>query len=216
MAFNNGKTVLPSVTAVILAGGRSSRMGQDKNLITINGQPLIERTCQIALAVADTVKVVTPWPQRYQAVVPKNVQFVVESPSAKFRGPATGLVNSMEACRSDWILALACDLPCLQAATLRQWRSQLSLLAPQITAFLPFRNERWEPLCGFYHSSCHSRLRTYTKTSRGSFQGWLAQEKVASIPKVESQQLFNLNTPHDLNKLKEGGHRIALADRPIR
>ncbi|OUL31542.1 molybdenum cofactor guanylyltransferase [Nostoc sp. T09] len=68
------------LTAIVLAGGQSSRMGKDKALIPIHGIPLLQRVCSIAKACADTVYVVTPWPERYQHLLLPGCHFIQEVP----------------------------------------------------------------------------------------------------------------------------------------
>ena len=58
------------IVALILAGGQSRRMGFDKALMAWNGEPLIQRTCRVALGCAARVYVVTPWADRYRPVLP--------------------------------------------------------------------------------------------------------------------------------------------------
>ncbi|MBD0362845.1 MAG: NTP transferase domain-containing protein, partial [Coleofasciculus sp. C3-bin4] len=53
------KTV--SLSAIVLAGGQSSRMGRDKALITLQGVPLLRQVCEVALNCASPVYVVTSW-----------------------------------------------------------------------------------------------------------------------------------------------------------
>ena len=61
---------LPSLATIVLAGGQSTRMGQDKALILIDSVPLLRRVCEAGLQCSPEVYVVTAWPDRYQAIVP--------------------------------------------------------------------------------------------------------------------------------------------------
>ncbi|HZG39670.1 MAG TPA: molybdenum cofactor guanylyltransferase [Nodosilinea sp.] len=206
------------VAAVILAGGRSSRMGHDKALISLGAETLLQRTCRVALACADTVYVVTPWCDRYRPLVPDSVQFIEEKPSpgatATFHGPLMALVQALSwlhqcpKASSPWVLALACDMPNLSAATLNLWRSDLDTIPSSYLAYLPQRQHRWEPLCGFYRMAALGPLRQYATAattpearvgSKGpSLQAWLNLHPVQTIAPVDAALLANLNTPAEL------------------
>lgn len=202
------------LAAVILAGGRSSRMGHDKALISLGAETLIERSCGVALAGADAVYVVTPWPQRYAVMLPASVTFVVEQPAPKPpespAGPLVALVQVLERLqaqpeskpesRPEWVLLLACDLPNLSAPVLRTWRQGLAALPPSTLAYLPRRQGRWEPLCGFYRATALDDLRQYVAAGGRSFQPWLNQRSVVPIALTAETagMLTNLNTPADL------------------
>lgn len=126
-----------SLSVIILAGGLSQRMGHDKALLPMpDGRPLLCHTVQIALGLTPHVVLVTPWSERYRAVLApwvtpassrqSNIQFVQESLSSSKQGPPTqgplsGFVQGWTQVSSDWCLLLACDLPCLQQAVLQQW-----------------------------------------------------------------------------------------------
>jgi len=140
----------PSLSAVILAGGHSSRMGRDKALLTLpDGLSLLAKTVQSAQTITTDIWIVTPWPQRYQSLMPTSVQFVVEPPftpelnppelnpkeetdrqeinphkSRKPKpsaGPLSGFACGWQQVKSDWCLLLPCDMPHLQPAVLQAW-----------------------------------------------------------------------------------------------
>ncbi|MBW4485117.1 MAG: molybdenum cofactor guanylyltransferase [Tildeniella torsiva UHER 1998/13D] len=199
---------MTSLAAVILAGGRSSRMGHDKALISVGTETLIQRTYRVALACADTVYVVTPWPDRYHAALPNSVAFIVEPclprQSGTFQGPLPALIKTLDVLQArsegdpDWVLTLACDMPNLSVAVLSTWRDQLAHLSPHHLAYLPKRQQRWEPLCGFYRVAALESLKQYAATGGRSLQDWLNQQAIAPIPHVDAAMLTNINTPDDL------------------
>ena len=65
---------------IILAGGRSSRMGRDKATIEIAGVPLIRRIYDVVVTCVDLgqIYVVTPWPERYRQILPADCNFILE------------------------------------------------------------------------------------------------------------------------------------------
>lgn len=192
-----------SLAAIVLAGGQSSRMGCDKALIPIQGVPLLQRTCEVALACTPIVCVVTPWVERYQTVIPSRCRIVQEQlPSGETAppGPLVGFAQGLAEVETNWVLLLACDLPRLQPQTLRNWSLQLHQ-ATQETAWLPRSEKGWEPLCGFYRVNCLSRLRAWIALGHRSFQSWLAQECVGELQVADRSLLFNCNTPDDLSQL---------------
>lgn len=67
------------IQSIILAGGQSSRMGQDKALLLIDGMPLIRRIYEAAAPCCSPVYVVSPWCDRYRPVLPDTCRFVTEN-----------------------------------------------------------------------------------------------------------------------------------------
>jgi molybdopterin-guanine dinucleotide biosynthesis protein A len=185
-----------AITALILAGGYSRRMGRDKALLPFNGQPLIHHLYTVARHCTDTVAIVTPWPDRYRSLLPPDTQFIPEPLSSGDRppGPLVAFAQALPQITTDWVLLLACDLPHLSGSTLQQWASQLPVLPSSTLAYLPQSPKGWEPLCGFYRRAC---LNSLDATSQGhySFQAWLATIAVQAIPAVPPDQLLNCNTP---------------------
>ncbi|AFZ44068.1 molybdenum cofactor guanylyltransferase [Halothece sp. PCC 7418] len=191
-----------SLSAIILAGGHSTRMGQDKALIEIEGVPLLQRTCSYAQAVVSDVYVVTPWGDRYQEFIECQIISELSLPhESPPHGPLVGLYQGMQQVKTPWVLALACDLPKLTVAELEFWVQQLANVSEDVIALIPRSSAGWEPLCGFYHQSCQKLLGEYINQGGRSFQRFLDQHSVAELTVRDRAVLFNCNTPQDLELL---------------
>lgn len=207
-----------SLSAIVLAGGRSSRMGQDKALLTIQGVPLLQLVCNIAIALCDAVYVVTPWPERYQHLLSASCQFIREVPlpvestsditssSSKVtsplpHGPLVGFAQGLASVQTDWVLLLACDLPRLRLEVLQNWTTELDSVGEEAIALLTHHAKGWDPLCGFYRRKCLPALTDFINQGGRSFQQWLAQHPVQILPLSDPQMLFNCNTPSDLEAI---------------
>ncbi|MGL5080465.1 MAG: molybdenum cofactor guanylyltransferase [Microcoleaceae cyanobacterium] len=190
-----------SVIALILAGGQSSRMGQDKALVLFRGQPLLRTVYDVAAICCETIALLTPWPERYVGILPENCQFLVEScPS---QGPLLALAQGLGKIEADWILLLACDLPLLESKVLQTWIEQLAQVPESVLAVVPWQTSGWEPLCGFYRSTAQENLRRFIQQGGNSFQIWLSQIPTHPLPidPVVAPMLRNCNTPEDLLSL---------------
>jgi molybdenum cofactor guanylyltransferase len=200
----NETTTNVSLSAIVLAGGQSSRMGQDKALIAPKGVPLLRQLCDVALNCASEVYVVTPWPERYQTILPNACRIIREVPlpgETATHGPLVGFAQGLAQIETDWVLLLACDLPNLQVNVLQDWVGELENTAREAIALLPRQAKGWEPLCGFYRRQCLPMLAEFIDRGGRSFQRWLAQHPVQELSVSDSHMLFNCNTPADLNAI---------------
>lgn len=193
-----------SIAAVILAGGKSSRLGQDKALIPLANQPAITQICQVAHTIASEVYVISPWIEKYQSILPSWVRGIKENSPAggKPPGPLKGFAQALTQIKQDWVLLLACDLFELNNSELKNWQKQLKLIPDDIVAVLPKHPKGWEPLCGFYRPKCLSSLQEYIAQGGAAFQPWLRQSSVAELSVKDPKLLFNCNTPEDLEDFR--------------
>lgn len=176
------------VTAVILAGGQSRRMGADKALLRLpsSGPTLIERVVAAARAVTDDVVVVAEDAGRLPAMPVRTVGDAI--PHA---GPLAGLVAGFAAARYADVLPLACDLPYLSVPLLRWMASQ-----PRTwDALVPWLSNEdgktgWEPLHAIYTRACLAPMRA--ALDRGE------RHMTAFFPAIRVQPLTaDAMRPHD-------------------
>ncbi len=193
-------TNFPFLVALVLAGGKSSRMGTDKALILWHGQPMLQRVVGAIreLPLLSSVYILTPWPDRYQGQITGDYQWLLESNPGN--GPAIAISQGFAQINAEWILLLACDLPKLQSSILQQWQQELATLPPEILALVPRSGERWEPMCGFYRKKARESLEAFIQQGGRSLQGWLNLIPVRSISlgQGEKEMLLNCNKPEDL------------------
>ncbi|NBD32598.1 MAG: molybdenum cofactor guanylyltransferase [Cyanobacteria bacterium] len=193
------------LSAIILAGGYSQRMGEDKAFMKVAGMPLLQRTCQLAQALTSQVYIVTPWGDRYQEILPCGCRVIPETVAAEeppSHGPLVGLYQGLQAVQTSWVLALACDLPKLTVSELEFWWRQLEEMRAEKVALLPKSPQGWEPLAGFYHrNQCTALFATYLADGKRSFQGFLDQHPVQELTVRDRATLFNCNTPADRQQI---------------
>jgi molybdenum cofactor guanylyltransferase len=129
------------ITAVLLAGGESTRMGRDKATLEWRGAPLwaqqLEKLRGLTSNIFVSARFAVPWR-------PADVNLVIdESPS---RGPLSGLTASLEMMETDCLLALAVDMPFI---TVSQLKKLCDYARPELGA-VPVVNEKVEPLAAVY------------------------------------------------------------------
>ncbi|MGA2687056.1 MAG: molybdenum cofactor guanylyltransferase [Candidatus Korobacteraceae bacterium] len=129
------------MTAFILAGGRSSRMGSDKALLSFGGQTLLERALQTAAAVAERIAIVGPR-ERYA-----RFGEVIEDAYADC-GPLAGIHAALGATTTDLNLMLSVDMP-LMTASFLGWLLQTAKAAEELIV-VPDALGGLQPLCAVY------------------------------------------------------------------
>lgn len=188
-----------SLSSIILAGGQSSRMGKDKALLSLAGQPLLRHICLTAQAYAEKVYIVSPWPAKYADILPQECELIEEInwQLQSTNGPLIAFAQGLTRITSEWVLLLACDLPGVEKQAIAPWIPLLTEVAPSTMAILPRTERGWEPLLGFYRRSCLASLQICIARGIRSFQGWLPNLEVAELPVKNPRVLFNCNTPAD-------------------
>lgn len=183
--------------ALLLAGGRSRRMGCDKKSLTISGsrfQDLIAE--QLSIFPKRFFSVRTP-----EELSPPGFQLLPDNfPDC---GPLGGLCTGLQVCPLPYLFVVACDMPLFHHDLARYLACFLS---SEFDAFLPIdRAGRIHPLCGFYRKSALPALENQLHRGRYRFMDALKQLRVKYIPMEHSaypdSMLSNINTQEDYQRL---------------
>lgn len=182
-------------TGVVLAGGKSTRMGQDKAFLEVDGKPLlvhaIERLkphVRELIVVGDPRKYGRLWPE----VLPDEIPGM---------GPLGGIVTAMGAARFERLLVLAVDVPGVNDRLLERLTRELP---EEADALVPRHGADLEPLVAAYHRRGLPTLMGCMMKSQLSMHGALEELRTAYLdinPGEDGwpEDLFrNLNSPADL------------------
>jgi molybdenum cofactor guanylyltransferase len=179
---------------LVLSGGRSARMGQDKAALRIGGRTQLERTMALMAPHVERAFVSVRPDQRDDSL---RGGFEQIADTRANLGPIAGILAAQERFADKAWLVLACDLPLLDAATLA---FLLRARAPQrlATAFRSSHDGLPEPLCAVYEPASHRSLLAYVEAGRQCPRKFLiGAGDVELIDEPEPRALDNANTPEE-------------------
>ncbi len=186
-----------NLSVIILAGGKSSRFGNNKALIEFDNQPLIVKIFNVAQNISNSIYVVSFDNHIYQRLLPSSCHFIQEK--EQFSSPLVAFADALPFIKTPWVLLLACDLPLLSATEIQLWVNDLNKVDDLAIATLPPNEKGWEVLCGFYRQNCLSSLQHFIERGGKSFQQWLKNHLVTPLAVKDKSVLFNCNTLDDFN-----------------
>ena len=183
------------ITAALMAGGKSSRMGRDKCLIEVNGVPMWQRQLELLSACAPEVFVVAPTRPQW---LPHTVGWIPDA--VRDEGPMGGIVAVLAHATHGKVLVLAVDMPAMTGDFLKQ----LSEMADRLSGIVPQIGERYEPLAAIYPCEALPVVKDHLFVKRdNSLQALLRcliQARLMhsfSVPSSELNLFRNLNSPSD-------------------
>ena len=204
------------MTTIVLAGGKSLRLGRDKALEEIGGQTIIERVLE-RLSPLDTEIILATAQSNLSLLPDLGVKTVVDVYPGK--GPLGGIYSGLKASLSFHSLVVACDMPFLNIALLRY----LIELCLAFDVVIPKVDEKTEPLHAVYSKNCLAPIEAMLKLDRLKIIDLLDAVKVryvedAEVEKFDPERLsfFNINSKADLERARallekeETGMRYAL------
>lgn len=183
------------ITGIIVAGGKSVRMGEDKAFINFSGRPLIETVIDALSPLFDDLMIITNAPRRYEKYGVR-----LESDIIKESGPLGGIYTALVRSMSAGNFIVACDMPFLKQELITYICEQ----AGDHDIVVCEKNRRLEPLCAYYSKSCIGPIKDQLDKQNHKIVDLFPKVKVRVIEEAEVSQFnpegrcfVNVNTPED-------------------
>jgi molybdenum cofactor guanylyltransferase len=203
----NTVTHRPPITAVILAGGRATRMGgEDKGLVELAGRPMI----------AHVLAALAPQVERVIINANRNLERyadfgwpVVSDEDSSFLGPLAGLAAGLRAAQTPLVLTAPCDSPLVAADLVARLYSALEDEDAEIA--VPFDGERLQPVFALVKAELADSLAAYLAGGDRKIDRWFAQHRLARVDFSDRPENFvNVNDPDERAAVEA---RLASRDR---
>lgn len=181
------------VSAVILAGGRATRMGgEDKGWVALAGRPLIDHVLERLRPQVDEVLINANRSQtRYQALAP-----VISDDNNDYLGPLAGMQAGLAAAHHDWVLFVPCDGPALPHDLMSRFRAALT---PDTELVVAHDGDWLQPVVALLHKSLLPSLTHALAEGERKIDIWFARHRMAVVSFAEQPDAFiNLNSPAEL------------------
>ena len=189
-------------TAVVLAGGKSRRLGRDKAVEPVGGLPLIQRVlARLAQVAGDAVVVVNDESRASELPLPDAVRAAVDLfPEG---GSLGGIYTGLRAAKTEWAVAVACDMPFLNVPLLEHILSQRE----RADVVVPVLEGRPEPTHAAYSKACLPHMERRLRANDLKIARFFDEVRVSYVAQSEVERFdpehlsfFNVNTEQDLER----------------
>ncbi len=190
IGLNNGKwSIHAKATAIIMAGGGSSRLGQDKALLLVNGRPMLEHIYNQLRSHFEQIIISADEPDKYDFI---GAEVVCDRVSGQ--GPLMGISSAMQASRNDLNFVIACDIPNVNISFMKRLHRE----AEDFDAIIPISDEdKYEPLFAVYRKTLLEVMDSTLSSGKRKITDALKGRSVKFIPLDNPGWLRNLNTMND-------------------
>lgn len=185
---------------VVLSGGKSSRMGTNKSLLTLHEKPVIEHITNELKRCSDSVAVITNDPLQYDFLS-------VDSYSDRYleKGPLAGLETALYHIDADIYLCAPCDTPFIN----KNVYDYLLTCLGDHDAVIPVFEEKMHPLSGIYRRNILPNVQQQLDNNELKVRGLFNYINVNYINNFKhipnhmlKKHFFNMNNPHQYEKAK--------------
>lgn len=191
------------ITGILLAGGKSSRMGSNKAFLELNGRTLAERSLKVLEDIFEEVLISSNQPELYL-----RYNYPVVTDIIPGKGPLGGLYSSLKAAKYDYVFLAACDMPFLN-------KEGICFLAEKLDDYdivIPYALSRLHPLHAFYSRRILDLVERNLKNERLRIVELLPECRsnvVRVEPALRGEIFMNVNTPEEWETVKQMGFPFA-------
>lgn len=187
----------PNFTGIVLAGGKSSRMGVDKGLIIWQQKRLVEYPVRVLEQFCEDIFICT------QNQAYKFLGYPLIRDLHRNIGPMGGLHAGLRASKTEHNFVLSCDMPLVDSALIQKILQN----SDGFQAVVPVVNGNSFPLCAYYHQSVLVVIEQLISEKWFKLKNMLMQLNVKEIDITDERskaKLLNVNSMEDLKWLNHG------------
>lgn len=193
-----GSAIVSDCAGIILAGGLNRRMaGRNKALLSIDGEPILDRLLRVFHLFCDPIMIVTNRPEEYLLREEMIVTDLIDR-----RSSLTGLYSGLFHAPRSHALVAGCDMPYLKREMVELL---LENLEPRWDVVTPRTAAGYQPLIAVYSRRCLPFMARQLAERRYKISGFFPQVRVREVPEADLRRVdpdlvsfFNINTPADL------------------
>lgn len=183
----------PILTGVIMAGGKSSRMGMDKGAILLNNKHLVQYSIDALRPLCSELLISThnEWYAQFGYPLVKDI--ITDC------GPMGGIYSALLKAETQYILALACDMPFVNTQILEKLTNNLQ----EYDCVVPRIGNKYEPLCAIYSKALIPTMEQRIKTANYALHDLIMESNHHLVDfENDTAAFMNLNTMNDLDDSK--------------
>ena len=179
------------ITGVVLAGGESSRMGEEKSLMQFKKQKLIDFSISALRPYCSEILISS------SKAIHQMVSCRIIADEFRKIGPIAGIHSALKNSKTDFIIILPCDSPMVKPQFVQYLISQIGNMDK---AIVPQYQENKEPLFAVYHKSILPVIESQINNQDYRLTHLLEKVKARVIEVTDRSCFVNINTPEDFNK----------------
>jgi len=205
------------LTGIVLSGGEGSRMGQDKGLVMLRGDPMVSYVIDSMMGHVGeiVISVANGQASRYDEYA--EIGFEIVEDRTPGIGPLEGLLCALKAARGNFVLVSPCDTPFLKPSICELLLSR----APGKDGAVPIINGKFEPVHGaFQRDAAMKAFEAVLAAGRRKPSDAYSRLNLEFVDEVslravdrDLESFWNLNTPEDLRLAEK---KLADSEEPLR
>lgn len=188
-----------NITAVILAGGKATRMGgDDKGLINLNDKAMVEYVIDVLSPQVGSLLInANRNPEKYaQYGYP-----VITDQLEGFHGPLAGIASAMQVAETDYLLITPCDSPFLPGDLAQ--RLFHVLLSTKADISVAYDGARLQPVFALLKTMLLDSLSKYLQSGERKIDQWYKQHEMIAVDFSDKPDTFlNINSPEDISRIE--------------
>lgn len=183
------------ITAIVLAGGKSLRMGTDKGMLDLNGKTFIHHICDALQPIVGSNILIVSANKEYDALGFARVEDIIEN-----KGPVGGLYTALKESKTKLNLVLSVDVP-MVSTELLNWLIESHDETYMVTQTK--NGDNTNPLIGIYDRSMRIVFGGQIAGNKLKLQQAIedVKHRTLEVPEKWKHQVQNINTPEEYQKL---------------